>query len=93
MTDTSANKSIEFPSTSGQCNSHGLADNINKECYCCDVEDVLTVLNRFYSAREEKVAKEPYQEDRSKPQLKSTRCKKGANRIFVTSLAVPNWKS
>jgi hypothetical protein len=31
MTDTSANKSIKFPSTGGQCNSHALADYLTKK--------------------------------------------------------------
>ena len=47
MTKTFANKPIEVPCKCGRCNSHTLADCINKRCYCCDLEDMLAVLTNY----------------------------------------------
>lgn len=47
MMKTFANKPIEVLCKCGRCNSHTLADCINKRCYCCDLEDILAVLTNY----------------------------------------------
>jgi hypothetical protein len=59
MTNTSGNKSIEFPCKGNQHNSHTLADYINKRCYYCDWEDVPAVLTKSIM-EEKKIDKEWY---------------------------------
>jgi hypothetical protein len=61
-------------------------------------KDVLVVLTN-YSSRDVKGLALPlrkdcvHYEDKSNPQLRFNKMQEGANRIFIISKAVPNWKS
>jgi hypothetical protein len=47
MTKTFTNGPIESLCKCGECNSHTVADCINKRCYCCDLEDMLAILANY----------------------------------------------
>ena len=58
MTKIFANKPIEVPCKCGRCNSHTLADCINKRCYCCDLEDMLAILANHNAMEVQKIGKD-----------------------------------
>jgi hypothetical protein len=57
-------------------------------------KDVLAVLTNYSSREVKGLEKDVHYEDiKSNPQLRFNKMQEGANRIFVISKAVPNWKS